>query len=618
MLLKTDSGCANHSACKVVDDGLMTYPMYWASSVNDWYWASGDTEGFLRLAPDMGRIIDNAVEKFLQPGLAVAFFGWDDRIANGFCGSCNLEVQLGFAALTIRACGDFAASLAHAGDHANASRYNVTAARLAAQLRARPSKGGGPWHEDYGVHAAAYAINAKVLATPAEVDVLVSRELSDPVTVCSWSPFNNYWIVQALGNAGKMDQAAAFVKLCWGPMLRLGKGCFWELFSPEWETWMADGDKAPTSPSYCHPWASGVTHFLSNSMGGVRALEPGFKTYAAAPHVSAQTPEVRVTHPTPHGPISVAAQRDSRGVSVEVQSAVEGVVGLRTVEETTGCALDLSTVTGGLVANVDRSHPALDEQHVYVGVEAGRSVVSARFQAGCEVGMEERPTTERKKGLPTIPPFPTPSYPASWTLDNITGGDWVGKYGKEGYALFAFDEGSSLIQLPSFVRGLTVGAKGNNEAGVKSKWVGRADKNAAFLSDPRPAHKHERSLGWTSNTGNYFGADGSQGTVLNVNTTAGTRYRLSLYLVSGIQPNASTAAAACPTVGMVSSPCSATKEAIRVMDLETLNPIAPEPLLEDAAGGGLYWTLTYDRGVRLRVMPIDGDSGFCAVFFDEA
>ena len=110
---------------------------------------------------------------------------------------------------------------------------------------------------------------------------------------------------------------------------------------------------------------------------------------------------------------------------------------------------------------------------------------------------------------------------------------------------------------------------------------GRADKNAAFLSDPRPAHKGERSLGWTSNTGNYFGADGSQGTVLNVNTTAGTRYRLSLYLVSGIQPNASTEAA-CPTVGMVSSPCSATKEAIRVMDLETLNPIAPEPLLEDA------------------------------------
>ena len=67
---------------------------------------------------------------------------------------------------------------------------------------------GCAWHTDYGTHAAAYAINAQILAKPAEVEALVERELSDAVTVCSWSPFNNYWILQALGNAGKMDQAA--------------------------------------------------------------------------------------------------------------------------------------------------------------------------------------------------------------------------------------------------------------------------------------------------------------------------------------------------------------------------------------------------------------------------
>jgi hypothetical protein len=47
----------------------------------------------------------------LQPGLNVAWFGWDDRVANGFCGSCNLEAQLGFATLTVRACNDFSATL---------------------------------------------------------------------------------------------------------------------------------------------------------------------------------------------------------------------------------------------------------------------------------------------------------------------------------------------------------------------------------------------------------------------------------------------------------------------------------------------------------------------------
>lgn len=90
-------------------------------------------------------------------------------------------------------------------------------------------------------------------------------------------------------------------------------------------------------------------------------------------------------------------------------------------------------------------------------------------------------------------------------------------------------------------------------------------------------------------------------------------------MLSGVQPNSSSPASAhpCPTSGMVTSPCTATKQAIRVMDLATLNPIAPEPLLKPGSNG-LYWTLTYDRGVRLRVMPIDGDSGFCAIFFDDA
>ena len=138
-----------------------------------------------------------------------------------------------------------------------------------------------------------------------------------------------------------------------------------------------------------------------------------------------------------------------------------------------------------------------------------------------------------------------------------------------------------------------------------------------FLTDPRD-NRQSRALGWASISGDYFGADGSQGTVINVNVTQGTRYRLTLYMVSGVNtsdthPGTPTH---CPSTGMVDSPCSATKQAVRVMDLETLNPVAPEPLLADAPNG-LYWTLTYDRGVRLRIMPIDGDSGCSAVFFDK-
>ena len=67
------------------------------------------------------------------------------------------------------------------------------------------------------------------------------------------SCLGRYWILQALGNMDRMDYALASIELCWGGMLELGRGCFWELFSPEWVRSMRDGCKAPTRPSYCHP-----------------------------------------------------------------------------------------------------------------------------------------------------------------------------------------------------------------------------------------------------------------------------------------------------------------------------------------------------------------------------
>ena len=42
--------------------------------------------------------------------------------------------------------------------------------------------------------------------------------------------------------------------------LGAAKGCFWELYSPEWAAFLAPGpSKPPTRPSLCHPWSSGVT-----------------------------------------------------------------------------------------------------------------------------------------------------------------------------------------------------------------------------------------------------------------------------------------------------------------------------------------------------------------------
>ena len=124
MLNQTDSGSVHGH--KVVDQGIMPYPMYrpgfsflcfkgardhvrclvlsgpsndsltprpvtqhryWTMSVNDWYWASGDTHGFLALVPDMRSIVDARVADFLQKP-HMTWMGWDDRVGN-----CDAEYR---------------------------------------------------------------------------------------------------------------------------------------------------------------------------------------------------------------------------------------------------------------------------------------------------------------------------------------------------------------------------------------------------------------------------------------------------------------------------------------------------------------------------------------------
>ena len=63
----------------------------------------------------------------------------------------------------------------------------------------------------------------------------------------------------------------------------------------------------------------------------------------------------------------------------------------------------------------------------------------------------------------------------------------------------------------------------------------------------------------------------------------------------------------------------ATAQAIRVMELSTLNVVSPEAhFTEDELAGGAYYVLETDRSLRLRVMSQRGLNTVSAVFVDEA
>jgi hypothetical protein len=234
----------------VVDDSIMAYPMYWCLSAMDYFMASGDFDFFReQLAPGISILLDRRIDDFLTPDLDITWFGWDDRVGNGWCfhgknDTCTREAKLAFAALVIRVCNDFAHTLTMAGIFPEmVSKYQQAATSMRQRLRQVPEYPMG-----FGVHAAANVLNAVGIATQNETDYWMSSTLNDPVTICSFSQFNQYWILQAFGNVGTsdgMEHAIGSIKLCWGPMMKLGKGCFWEISSPEWLSFMKDGEQTP-------------------------------------------------------------------------------------------------------------------------------------------------------------------------------------------------------------------------------------------------------------------------------------------------------------------------------------------------------------------------------------
>ena len=340
------------------------------------------------------------------------------------------------------------------------------------------------------------------------------------------------------------------------------------------------------------------------------------------PYLSAATPNVSATLLSPHGPIRVDASRTIAGSVFAVRVTVEspllskgGYVGLRMTDEATECRIDLTTATldgaavGATVGapegvSVDLAHPHVVAKHAYVAAPAGRHMVRVEYPRSCASVLappSPSPPPPIKailgKGLPDVPPFRPTFYPGKWSIDNMTGGAaWIGRYGSAGFQLFGFNsDGSDVVRLPSWVN--SVEAKKGRSQACPAAFVGSDSANSSFLADP--SRLGPSSLGFVT-----AGADGSQGTVLDVNVTSEKTYRLALYMVSSVKP-------------VTSNTWSATRQAIRVMDLRSLDPIAPDAYMEHFEGG-LYWVLEYHHGVRLRVMPIDSDAGFSAVFFDQA
>ncbi|CAB9527386.1 Inherit from bactNOG: domain protein [Seminavis robusta] len=597
-LWKTNSGHVNGH--HVVDDTIMSYPMYWVGSVLDWYWATGDQDGFAKLVPDVLSIVDARINDFLKDGLKIVWQGWDDRLGNGWCfhdnDPCNQEGHLTFAALVVKVVRDVYRALVHLPQFdKDAARYKTVHGNLVNRFRSTVPE----YPDKLGVHSSANALAAGI-ATPADRDLWINSTLNDSVTICSWSTFNQYWILQGFAAADAMESAIESIHHCWGNMLDTGKGCFFELSSPDWTSFRKDGDRLPTTPSLCHPWASGVTAWMSTALAGIRPMMPGYAATLVAPYVSATHARVNATVPTPKGSIAVYAkwQEAKLGAAMATihvenpQRLPELYVGFR--KSVRKCHLQEVKGNGTIVKEAEAPWQAKDWTEAIaqnVVVLRATSYHTVSFQAAYVCEQQNQGASALRHG----------NYPASVSIDRKSQGDGLKEHGADGYILLgANTNGTNVENLPSYVSSVEIyshGFEGSNP--VDAAYVGSSDTDPAYLP-----FGDSRRLGWlgmdddtywnpgivvdvnTTNFGKIAGGKEQSSVLISVHKDKdkAMRYKLSLYCVAKTEHE---------------------QFALRVMDLSTLNVIAPTKMI-DKHSKGVWWSVEYDSSVRLRIMGIYG------------
>lgn len=196
------------------DNGIESYALYWILSWMDYFRYSGDT-AVLRQYADLARAkLDHANGIYADP--PISFYGWDERLGAGFEEpNARPETKHAYRMLFIRACREFAEGMRAIGQAELAEKYETTAKQRVVDLRADTG-----WTDRFGLHAAADAVNAG-FTTSAEQARLFEREFSDRATRVSFSPFNQYFVIQAMARMHRYDEALAAVRDDWGGADRL-------------------------------------------------------------------------------------------------------------------------------------------------------------------------------------------------------------------------------------------------------------------------------------------------------------------------------------------------------------------------------------------------------------
>ena len=584
------------------NNGIIAYSLYWVIGLLDYYQYTGDAAMMEKYLNATCAILDHSYQVYgTNPKLK--FFGWDERVGTGFeiwyrGGPGAQEAQNAYKMLSLRMWSDFAAAMGAYGRADLQAKYNGYAEAKMAELRKNRD-----WHSQLEMHALA-EVAASGRLNDVERKAIAEKEFLDRVTRLSFDPFCQLFINQAMARINLYDEAFTSIKDVWGGIIKLGGTTPWECYRPSWNSGIGVGDPVPNSQSgitsLCHPWGAGPVKWLNEEVLGIKPTTPGFKTFDVVPHLGRSLTRVAGKTPTPHGEISASFDVNTGTCKVTVPAGTVGRIGIPKVEKTIAAiAVNGTKAWDGVyhaVTGIGRA--SQDSEFVYLSsVQPGTYSIEVSYSGK---------TPEYNE--------PQEKYAAQFMKqDKTTGGDWGGVYGKDGYVLCNYkgdrNDGKALpMRLIRGEREEVILDIRNDEKALPS-YVTSVEYYRAFpksgLPDPQmwaAETADKRALAPDKHNGANRKAAGYSNSGETMSVTIGIdgkrEYQVALYFVDWNK--------------------NGCRQAVEMIDAETLNQIAPVKIVDDFSGGA-YLVYHYNKSAKFRINKVRGSiASLSGIFFDPA
>lgn len=540
-------------------NSIASYPLYWVLSLIDYCNYTGDQRTLNELLANACQKLDTAYSHFDQSS-GLAFNGWDERLGAGFENPDCIESQYVYRTLSVQAWKEFSRLMNWLGKKDLANKYEKFVDEKMFTFRQSAD-----WDNTLGIHSISNLVNAGVLQ-PSEMERFWKNAFSDRQQRLSYSPFNQFFIIQAMARMGKTEEALTTIDDCWGGQLRYGGTSFFEVYRPSWNTAIG-ANGAPVNnqcgyTSLCHPWSAGITRWLSEEMLGIRPTSPGFATFTVKPKLTSGIYWVKGTVPAVKGNIEFSYNKKDGEMRLTVPGDAMAKVGI----PKTGSSIQNILLNGEKITCKEE-----DDEFVYIGeLPAGQYHI--KFQS-------DRKITKLKEEA-----FNYSLEPA--TEDPVTQGNWKGKYGKMGCILFNYDSlRVHFKRIPDFIEKIDFQLNGDLHLS------GASDDPRALMSWQE--NQKDRKIGAIVTRDPV---PCLQTMTVDVHCKRSQPYQISLYMVDWER--------------------EARRSAIEVFDLNNKALLMQVKLVRDYENGK-YIIMNVDRSVRIRINQVRGsNASLSAIFID--